>query len=150
MKKVFIMTPMKLTPTVTSEKVNTYIRKVSGVIRAILDLEENEEIEFVTNFFLEPVGKDRDGEKIMQILNSDDEIAYMYDELSLIKDCDYIVMPELEGIGEGEYWSRLYGSLHCGNTWVNGRKLLFVPVWVNEPRYDGYGTCNKPYGRVRY
>lgn len=88
MKKVFIMTPMLINDTITSDDINTYIRKASGAAEAII----GEEIEVETNFFLEPVGTDKDGEVIMQVRNADDEIAYIAEELAAMEKCDYIIV----------------------------------------------------------
>ena len=123
MKKVFILTPMEINEVATTEKINTYIRKMSGAVKAILD----EDIEIVTNFFLEPVGVDKDGEKIMQVRNSDDEIAYMAEELAAIKECDYIVAPDYIS---GAFWSCNYDILKTMNTQMNGREVITLPVHV--------------------
>lgn len=145
MKKVFIMTPMKLTQKVNSEKINNYIRKAAEITKIIVE----DEIEVETNFFLEPVGKDKDGEDIMQIVNANDEIAYMHDELGLMKDCDYIVMPEC--LGYGDLWSRTYIEFNHGTTWLNGRKILFVPIHVNDfPFVDIDEDEHEPAPRRRY
>lgn len=132
MKKVFIMTPIEINEEVTTEKINTYIRKMSGAIKAILE----EDIEVVTNFFLEPVGVDKDGEKIMQVHNSNDEIVYMAEELAAIKDCDYIAVPEI-GYRDEEAWSCNYGIFSNGRPWMNGRKVISLPIRVTE----GNDTC---------
>lgn len=126
MKKVFILTPMEINDCVTTEKINTYIRKMSGAIKAILE----EDIEVVTNFFLEPVGVDRDGEKIMQVRNRNDEIAYMAEELAAIKECDYIAAPDYVS---NAFWSCNYEILRNMNTQMNGREVITLPIHVIEP-----------------
>lgn len=128
MKKVFIMTPIEINDCVTVEKINTYIRKMTGAIKAILE----EDIEVVTNFFLEPVGVDRDGEKIMQVRNHNDEIAYMAEELAAIETCDYIAVPEFIGYRDEEHWSCNYGMFANGRLWMNGRKVISLPIRIIE------------------
>lgn len=131
MKKVFIMTPIEVNEEVTVEKINTYIRKMSGAIKAILE----DDIEVVTNFFLEPVGFDKDGEKIMQVHNHNDEIAYMAEELAAIKECDYIAASDYVRGGSKELWSCNYGLSH-ERLWVNGRKFINLPIYVTgDGRY---------------
>lgn len=132
MKKVFIMTPIEINDCVTVEKINTYIRKMTGAVKAILE----EDIEVVTNFFLEPVGVDKDGEKIMQIHNRNDEIAYMAEELAAVKECDYIVVPEFIDYHDSslELWSCNCSILLNEKPWLNGRKVIALPIRVGE--YD--------------
>ena len=146
MKKVFIMTPIEINEEVTTEKINTYIRKMSGAIKAILE----EDIEVVTNFFLEPVGVDKDGEKIMQVRNRNDEIAYMAEELAAIKECDYIAVPEFIAYnGENEdLWSCNYGTFANGRPWMNGREVISLPVQIldydySTQRYNVHKTTNR-------
>lgn len=137
MKKVFIITPVKIDDCVTVEKINTYIRKMSGAVKAILE----EDIEVVTNFFLEPVGVDKDGEKIMQVRNSNDEIVYMAEELAAIKDCDYIAVPDYVST---EAWSCNYGPLSREDLWMNGRKTIKLPIRVSERDEERYNSYNRP------
>lgn len=146
MKKVFIMTPIEINEEVTTEKINTYIRKMSGAIKAILD----EDIEVVTNFFLEPVGVDKDGEKIMQVRNRNDEIAYMAEELAAIETCDYIAVPEfISYTGEiEELWSCNYGTFSNARPWMNGRKIISLPIQVldhdhSTQRYNVHKPNNR-------
>ena len=135
MKKVFIMTPIEINDCVTVEKINTYIRKMTGAVKAILE----EDIEVVTNFFLEPVGVDKDGEKIMQVHNRNDEIAYMAEELAAIKECDYIAIPECICHDSNDLWSCNYGALSHERMWLNGRKIISLPIQVIE--YDDSIQC---------
>jgi len=144
MKKVFIMTPIEINEEVTTEKINTYIRKMSGAIKAILE----EDIEVVTNFFLEPVGVDKDGEKIMQVRNHNDEIAYMAEELAAIKECDYVAAPNYCPGGSNELWSCNFGLSH-ERLWVNGRKFINLPIYVTD---DGErrDCCRRPVSRYDF
>ena len=128
MKKVFIMTPMLINDSITSDDINTYIRKASGAAEAII----GEEIEVETNFFLEPIGTDKDGEPIMQVRNADDEIAYMAEELSAMEKCDYIIMSSLSNYNAS--FSCTYGIIkeQFFNIFLNDREIMALPIDVVE------------------
>lgn len=135
MKKVFIMTPMEIDEVITSEVVNTYIRKAAGAAKAIID----EDIEVETNFFLEPIGTDKDGEPIMQVRNSTDEIAYMAEEFSLMEKCDYIVMPAYdEPIGTWSSSRTIFRDFHL---YLNERTVLKLPIYLINSDKDY--RCNR-------
>jgi len=138
MKKVFIMTPMEINEVITSEVINTYIRKAAGAAKAIID----EDIEVETNFFLEPIGTDKDGEPIMQVRNSTDEIAYMAEELSLMEKCDYIVTPAYDdGIGTWSCSRALFRDFHI---YRNEREIFALPIHLCNVNAENYRCDNRP------
>ena len=134
MKKVFIMTPMEIDEYVTSEMVNTYIRKAAGAAKAIID----EDVEVETNFFLEPVGTDADGEPIMQVRKFNDEIAYMAEELQLMQNCEYIVLPAPEY--NSGVWSCSKALFREFNISLNGKTILELPIRLVELENEHYSN----------
>ena len=147
MKKVFIMTPMLINDDITSDDINTYIRKAEAII--------GEDIEVETNFFLEPIGTDKDGEAIMQVRNADDEIAYMAEELSAMEKCDYIVVSSLSDYNVP--FSCAYGMIKDDffHMFPKNRELMALPIHIVDRKrvrvLDEFvnGPCNLP-RRRRY
>ena len=88
MKKVFIMTPCRLM-NYSVEEVNNYIAKAAEIAKVIA----GEDIDVNTNFFLEPVGTDKNGDAILGLRHEHDQLAYMAEEMAGMADADIIMLP---------------------------------------------------------